>query len=191
MATPADLDQVHRITLDEYHLLAESGAFDESPRIELIDGLLMDMGKKSREHDKAIAWLARWLFSNTDGRELEVRVASALTLTDLRSEPEPDLYVVPADAPQPYHPGTAALVIEVSVSSLRRDLATKPKLYAGAGVTEYWVVDLDGRRVVCHRQPRPDGYREVSDIPADGRLIARSVDLPELDVAELLAAAGV
>jgi Uma2 family endonuclease len=192
MATRAlDLEQVYRYTLDEYHQLIESGVFDEDLRVELIDGLLMVMGKKSREHEKAVAWLMDWLFTHVARRQLQIRVASPLTLTELRSEPEPDLFVVPHDVPQPYHPGTAAFVIEVSVSSLRRDLVTKPMLYARAGVTEYWVVDLDGRRVVCHRNPGPDGYREVTEVAADGRLTARSIDLPSLDVRELLAAAGV
>jgi hypothetical protein len=44
--------------------------------------------------------------------------AGALTLTDSDSEPEPepDVLMFERDAPRPYHPGTAALVIEVCVS---------------------------------------------------------------------------
>jgi Uma2 family endonuclease len=184
------IEQVHRLSLGEYHQLIEAGGFAEDVRIELIDGLLLDMSPKAREHENAIAWLARWLFSHTDGERHEVRVAAALTLERERSAPEPDLIVFPRDAPRPYHPGTASLVIEVSFSSLRRDLMVKPRLYARARVAEYWVVDIEGRRVICHRDPRPDGYyHDVRDIPADGRLTATSVELPTLDVAELLAAA--
>ena len=87
------------------------------------------------------------------------------------SEPEPDLIVFQRDAPRAYHPSTAALVIEVSVSSLRRDLGQKPLLYSRAGVAEYWVVDLDGRRIVVHGGPLEDGYGEISMIrgrPAGG-----------------------
>jgi Uma2 family endonuclease len=182
------IDQVHRLTLDEYHQLIESGGFDEDARIELIEGLLVDMSPKTREHENAIAWLARWLFSYTDGDRYDVRVAAALTLQ--RSEPEPDLIVVPRDAPRPYHPGTAVLVIEVSVSSLRHDLLVKTGVYARAGVAEYWVVDVDGRRVICHRDPLADGfYRDVTEIGADGRLVAASVELPALHVDALFAAA--
>jgi Uma2 family endonuclease len=82
------------------------------------------------------------------------------------SEPEPDLIVFQRDAPRAYHPSTAALVIEVSVSSLRRDLGQKPLLYSRAGVAEYWVVDLDGRRIVVHGVP-----------PGNGRLAATAVEL--------------
>jgi Uma2 family endonuclease len=183
------IDQVHRLTLDEYHQLIESGGFDEDARIELIEGLLVDMSPKTREHEKVLRWLNRWLVTACDGERFEVGVGSPLTLE--RSEPEPDFAVIPRDAPAPYHPGTAALVIEVSVSSLRYDLLVKSAVYALAAVTEYWVVDLDGRRVVCHREPGPDGvYREVTEVEADGRLTAASVVLPPLDVGELLAAAG-
>ena len=53
-----DIEQVHRLSLDEYHRLIESGGFDEDARMELIDGLLVDMSPKTREHENAIAWLA-------------------------------------------------------------------------------------------------------------------------------------
>ena len=182
-----DFDEVHRYSLDEYHLLIESGCFDERTRVELIDGLLLDKGVTSREHENAIEWLAQWLFGAVDLHRFAVRVSAALTLE--RSEPEPDLFVVPRDALRPYHPGTASLVIEVSVSSQRRDLVRKPRIYAAAGVDEYWVVDLDNRRVVCHRDPRGDTYHEIAEIPADGALTAAAVELPALAVAELLAAA--
>jgi Uma2 family endonuclease len=90
----------------------------------------------------------------------------------------------------PCHPATAALVIEVAVSSLRRDFGLKSALYAAAGVLEYWVVDLDGERIVVHRQPRDDGYAEIEERAAGATLQAASVALPALDVGELLGSAG-
>jgi Uma2 family endonuclease len=112
-----------------------------------------------------------------------------LTLPATRSEPEPDLFVFERDAPRPYHPGTAALVIEVSVSSITRDLRVKPGPYAAAGVAEYWVVDVDARRVIVHRRPGPDGYEQFEIVGAGGTLVSASLELPPLSVAELLAAA--
>ena len=111
MSTEAALDvgQVHRLSTDEYHRLLEAGGFDEDARVELIDGLLADMSPKTREHENAIAWLARWLIVGVDPEHYEVRVSSPLTLEG--SEPEPDLSVIPHDAPRPYHPSTAALVV--------------------------------------------------------------------------------
>ena len=188
VATDAvDLGQVHRLSLDEYHQLVESGGLDEDTRVELIDGLLLDMSPKTREHENAIAYLAEWLSRTVDRTRYQVRVASALTLQ--RSEPEPDVIVIPREAPRPYHPGTATLVIEVSVSSLRRDLVRKPSLYAAAGVDEYWVIDLERRRAVVYRDPRGDGYTDVTELHVEGELVPASLDIEPLALEGLLHAA--
>lgn len=128
---------LHRLSADEYHRLTESGGFDEDARIELIDGLLLDMSPKTPAHEHAIAWLTEQLVLAVDRGRFSVRVAAPLSLGD--SEPEPDLAVVERCAPAPYHPATAALVIEVAAASLSRDLGVKAALYARAGVPEYWV----------------------------------------------------
>lgn len=183
-----DIDQVHRLSTDEYHRLIEAGGFDEDARVELIDGLLANMSPKTREHENALAWLADWLTDSVDRRRYQVRIGSPLTLAG--SEPEPDLIVVPHDAPRPYHPATATLVIEVSVSSLRRDLVRKPSLYAAAGVDEYWVLDLDGRRVVIHRDPQHDGYADVAEVHAGSELAPAGLDVDAVALDELLRAAA-
>jgi len=135
-----------------------------------------------------VAWLSQWLVLALAASHHAVRVHAPLTLEG--SEPEPDLAVVPVDVPRPYHPSTATLVIEVAVSSLRQDLHTKPRLYARAGIEHYWVLDLDGRRAVAHSGPGPDGYREVTTVPAEGQLVATAIPLPPLPLAEVLAAAA-
>jgi Uma2 family endonuclease len=112
-----------------------------------------------------------------------------MALTLATSEPQPDLAVIEADAPRPYHPGTAALVIEVSVSSPRRDLRQKPILYACAGVPLYWVVDLDGSRAVIHSEPGSEGYARVETCGADGELAAPELGIAPIRVADVLAAA--
>jgi Uma2 family endonuclease len=183
-----DIGQVHRLSTDEYHRLVEAGGFDEDARVELIDGLLADMSPKTREHENAVAWLARRLMVGIDPERYQLRVGSPLTLEG--SEPEPDLAVIRHDAPRPYHPATAALVIEVSVSSLQRDLARKPSLYAAAEVDEYWVIDLEGRRAVVHRRPRGHGYAEVAEVGAGGELVPAGLDVPPVRLDDLLRAAA-
>ena len=180
---------LHRLSLDEYHRLIESGGFDEDARIELIDGLLLDMSPKTAEHENAIAWLNRRLMFGVDLERYEVRVASALTTE--RSEPEPDVMVIDREAPRPYHPGSAALMIEVAVSSQRRDLRVKPRIYARAGIPLYWVIDLDKRRAIVHEEPGPERYGRVEIVGADGVLVADHLELLPISIADLLAAAGV
>ena len=189
VAVELDLAQLHRLSVDEYHRILEAGGFDEDARVELLGGLLAAMSPKTRAHENAVAWLARWLMQGVDLDVFEVRVASPLTLED--SEPEPDLAVIALNAPRPYHPGTATLIVEIAVSSLRRDLGAKTGLYAHAGVPEYWVLDLDRRRLVVQRDVRPeDGeYAEMVELDQSARVTAAAVALPELAVTDVLAAA--
>jgi Uma2 family endonuclease len=186
-APQVELDELYQMSTEEYHRLIEAGAFEDFPACELIDGVLVRKDVKSREHENAIAWLMEWLMFAVDRALFQIRVGSSLTLAE--SEPEPDLMVIPRDAPRPYHPCTAALAIEVSWSSLRRDLNRKATLYAEALVEEYWVFDVKARRVVVHRHPREGAYGDVREVGAAGRIAGAPAGLPELDVGDLLAAA--
>lgn len=166
--------------------MAESGVFEDA-RVELLDGYMVDLPVRSREHEHVTAWIVDQLHPAVDQTRFQVRAQSALTIVD--SEPEPDVFVIERDAPRPYHYGTAVLVIEVAVSSLRRDLRVKPRIYAQAAVPHYWVIDVDGGRAVVHADPRAEGYAHVETVGRDGTLTA-----PELAVtfalADVLAAAG-
>ena len=123
--------EIYRLTAEQYHLLIESGAFDEKSRVELIDGLLLDMSPKTPAHERAIRWLVRELSRSLDLDRFELGVGAPLSIGD--SEPEPDLIVLERGTPQPYHPATAALVVEIAFSSQRRVLRAKPPIYARAG----------------------------------------------------------
>ena len=74
-------------------------------------------------------------------------------------DPIPDLAVVPG-GPRDYaaHPTTAELVVEVSDSSPDFDTNEKRLLYARAGIREYWVVDINGRRLLVYRDPQAGDY---------------------------------
>jgi Uma2 family endonuclease len=191
VAVELDLSQLHRLSADEYHRILEAGGFDEDARVELLGGLLVAMSPKTRAHESAVAWLARWLMQAVDLDVFEVRVASPLTLEN--SEPEPDLAVIALDAPRPYHPATATLIIEIAVSSLRRDLGTKTDLYGRAGVPEYWVLALDQRRLIVQRDVRPEvgEYAQSIELDESAWVTSTAVALPELAIADVLTAANV
>ncbi len=71
-------------------------------------------------------------------------------------EPEPDVAVVPG-SPRDYAdtPTHALLVVEIADSSLAYDTTVKAELYATAGIADYWVLDLEGRRLLVFRDPAP------------------------------------
>lgn len=186
MSISPDLEPLHRFSSAVYHRLIEAGAVTPEMNGELLDGLLAAKGPKTREHEKAVAHLARWLAQGLDDLDhFELRVAQALSVAE-GFEPEPDLAVIAADTPRPYHPATAALVIEVAVDSGQRDLGVKPRLYAAAGVLVYLVVDLDRRLVLEHRDPIDDRYESVGRVE---RLDPRLPGVEPLDAGELIAAA--
>jgi len=188
-AVVTDISQVHRISLDRYHEWIALGAFGDDERIELLEGVLVEMSPRGEGHDDAIVWLNQRFVLALAGR-LQVRPQTALTFPDLASEPEPDLAVVSPDAPKPYHFSEALLVIEVSVTSLRHDRGPKALLYARAGVPEYWVVDLVNDAIEVRTVPSPDGYAELHTAHAGETLVPQATGAPEVPVGELLAAAA-
>lgn len=114
------------------------------------------MSPRSPEHENIVGWLLRRLFTEVNLERYEIRVRAALSLGD--SEPEPDIFVFANHTRTPYHPATAALVIEVAVSSQQRDLRVKPRLYAGADAPVYWVIDVARGRALQHSDPQDDEY---------------------------------
>ena len=84
-------------------------------------------------------------------------------------DPESDFAVIAGTARgSAGHPTTADLVIEVSDSSLDFDTNQKRLLYARAGISEYWVVDGNGRRLLVYRDPQAGDYAAQQALgPAD------------------------
>jgi Uma2 family endonuclease len=84
------------------------------------------------------------------------------------TEPQPDIVVL-RRRPVPYKdrkagPEDALLVVEVADSSLAYDRTIKMRLYAEAGVAEYWVVDCAAETVEVRRTPGPERYRDVRQV---------------------------
>ena len=74
-------------------------------------------------------------------------------------DPEPDFAIIAGTARgSSGHPTTAELVIAVADSSLTFDPNQKRLLYARAAIREYWVVDINGRRLLVYRDPRAGDY---------------------------------
>jgi Uma2 family endonuclease len=67
----------------------------------------------------------------------------------------------------------ALLVIEVAESSFAYDRTTKLKLYAAAGIQEYWVVDWVAESIEIQRVPGADGYRDVTRLVGPPRRSGR------------------
>jgi len=151
----------------EYDRMVQLGFF-ENENVELLEGMLVAMSPQSARHATVVRKLTNLLPRLVAGRA-EVQIQSPLAASD-SSEPESDVAVIPVGDYVRQHPQTALLIIEVADSSLRRDRLIKPRLYAAAGVIEYWIVDLDSDAVHVHREPHDVGYGQVTRHVRDDRL---------------------
>lgn len=141
-------------------------------RYELVDGEVISKMGQNPPHATAIGLLSDWLGEVFGAPYVRVQLTSDVGTADPEhNEPEPDVAVTrePRRAYVGRHPGPEdlLLVAEVSDRSLRFDLTRKAALYAAAGYPEYWVLDLNQRRVVVHRDPDPRGYQQITAYSED------------------------
>ena len=144
------------MSLERAEALRRAGFFDEDDHLELIYGVLTPKPVKYRPHIWAADWLLQKLIRSLD-EDWWVSAEGYQRFPALESRPEPDITVSGPGARGPDHTSNVALVIEVADSSARRDLGLKARLYARAGIREYWVLDVSRRRLVVHRGPQEDG----------------------------------
>ena len=168
------------LTVEEYNVLLEAGAFGRDRRVFLWQGRVCE--KLMKTPDQAFV----------SYRALQALMAAtpegwlACVGLPIRIDPatlwEPELGV--ARGPIRMYeredrfpnPGDVALVFELTSSTLPVDLEPRALVYARAGIPAYWAVDAAARRIVEHRGPGPDGYATVRvpdrddplTIPLDG-----------------------
>jgi Uma2 family endonuclease len=156
-------------TVQQYHFAIENGMIPEDTATELIDGFIVHKDRAAAGEDpmtigdrhslvvQRLVRLARAF--DPHGCHLRVQQPIAISATD---EPEPDAAVVAGteDDYSDHKPaaGDTYSVVEVSDSSLARDLSAKAKIYASAGVNQYVVVDLVNNVVIVHEQPSGDSF---------------------------------
>lgn len=175
---------IQPLTVDQAMQMLEAGIIPEDNRLELLCGMLTEKAVKAPEHAVLKGRLARWL-GYPDG--YEVRIEDSIRVADDTSLPEPDIAVIERGDYLRIHPYGAFLVIEVAKTSLKIDTEIKPPLYAGAGIPECWVVDVNARRVVVYREPAADGYVSVTTHGPTGTLQPLAVDVASLDLEALFA----
>lgn len=89
-----------------------------------------------------------------------VRFDGPITLTD--SEPEPDIAVVrlPLEQYRQHHPYPEDIfwLVEISDLTLDLDLNEKKRVYAAAGIQEYWVIAVKQQKMIIFRHREGDDY---------------------------------
>ncbi|MES1200810.1 MAG: Uma2 family endonuclease [Pseudomonadota bacterium] len=150
-------------TVDEFLTMCEAGVFKEGEHPELWDGEIIMAPSEGGAHFNVKAALNELLTLHRPAG-LRVGPTGPLKMGE-RWLLEPDVFWFeprgPTDIPEP---AQMKLVIEVAVTSLKRDRAEKALRYAQAGIEDYWVVDAERLITWAHRKPSADGYGDVREI---------------------------
>jgi Uma2 family endonuclease len=178
-----------RFTREEYHRMAEVGILKPTDRVELIRGEIIEMSPPGRRHIAFVNNLNQLLVLRLAARAI-VSVQNPVVLTE-DTEPQPDLAIC-RDRAVRYkdrepHAEDVVLLIEVADTSLRYDRSTKLRLYAAAGVPEYWLVDCTAESIEVFRTPGGEGYRDVSRVAGEGPVTVEAFPDVTLRIAEIFA----
>ena len=138
-------------TLEDYY------AIPDERRVELIDGVIYDMGAPTSIHQLISAELCRMLRN-----EIEKRGGNCLPFAapvdvqldcDNKTMVQPDVLVI-CDRSKVILRciyGAPDLVVEIlSPSTRKKDMRLKAYKYANAGVREYWMIDPASRQVLVY-----------------------------------------
>lgn len=167
-------------TVDAFHKAYDAGVFGYATRLELIQGRIIEKMPPGPCHSylaDAVAHMLRVALEPP----LLVREEKAVRIA-FDGQPIPDVTVVRGTRAeyQQKHPTPedVALLVEVADTSGDYDLGEKALLYAQTGISDYWVVLVNGAALVRHRIPTPEGYQEVARLA--GADAISPLELPEV-----------
>jgi Uma2 family endonuclease len=147
-----------RLTLAQYQHMIDAGIFDEDSRVELLEGWLVEKMTKNTPHSFATQELRDHLFVLLQGSRF---VSDQEPIVIGESQPEPDVIVGRGKRRDlgNKRPTAAdvALVVEVSDTTLVKDRTVKLRIYAGARIPVYWIVDVNERTIDVYTDPSGEG----------------------------------
>ena len=144
-----------KISVKDYELLCRQNP-TQYEKTELFEGVIVEKMTKSNEHN----FYSQELFEAIQAvipSEYFIRRESSIYISE--SDFEPDILVL-FGKNKDYRfkkPETARLIIEISISSLNYD-REKAKAYAKGNVEEYWIVDVDNKKVEVFTNPQNGNY---------------------------------
>ena len=160
-----------RTTYEEFDEMIRRGDFGDSDnRFELLFGEICVMPLPEPPHESAVDELAEWSIRSLPAEAARVRIQNTLGIPALDSVTLPDVaWMRRRDySTQRPLPEDVLLVIEVSDTTLSIDRGKKAKLYAQAGIADYWIINLPKRCLEIRRDPEGEVYRTVQ-IPSSRR----------------------
>lgn len=156
----------------DYHKMGEAGILPERG-IELINGEIIEMSpigsRDAATVDRISNLLTHLLF-----RKAIIRVQNPIGINHI-SEPEPDISILKyqPDFYKNKHPQPEVVLLEIEVAdtSISYDREVKLPLYAGAGIREYWLINLGKEQIEVHTEPVGNDYQSRKLVNKTGNLI--------------------
>lgn len=173
----------HQFTGAQVERMLVAGILDAEERFELLQGDLVLVPPQGPVHAGLVERLDAALRLVYPGH----RVRAGLPMVaSPDSEPEPDLAVARGPS-ELRHPRCqdAVLVIEVSFTSLQDDRG-KARIYAQGGVPEYWIIDVQGRKLEQYIDPLRDGRYQTRRVLGSTDIVMLPGTAQEWSVASLL-----
>ncbi|HEU4968582.1 Uma2 family endonuclease [Sphingomonas sp.] len=177
-----------KLTIRDYELLQASGALDRYARVELVEGVIVEVNSEWSRHAKAkneISYRLRDALRAMDATLIALCDVT-IRLSD-HSLPEPDGIVSsPFAGSAEYIPGDLVkLAIEVADTNRAGALGYKYELYGDYALPEYWIVDLRDERIHVFWEPKAHGYRRQETIALGDRLDSRTIPGLSIETASL------
>lgn len=178
------------LTCDELIAMVEAGVFAERGddlvrRLELEDGRIVAMPPEGMPHEHAVsraimAFAKHFPIAALEARGLALTSGGFLRLGAHTGRSSDVMIRSATDGETPLSGDMVKLICEASQSSLSIDLGRKKRDYATAGVMEYWVIDIAGRRLRVFRDPIDAEYA-TAFVRSPGEAIA-ALFWPEIEI---------
>jgi Uma2 family endonuclease len=148
------------VSVKRFQDMIAAGVWRDDERIELIEGEIVDMAPIGGPHAWAVTRAAELLRARIAERA-HVWIQLPIVISD-HSQPQPDLALIrrkPGGYVQALPTGgDVLLVVEVSDTTLAYDRSVKMRLYAAGGIAQYWIVDVEHKRLEVYSEPAATGY---------------------------------
>ena len=181
--------RIHKYTVEEYHVMVETGILTKYDRVELVDGEVVQMPPMLSPHASVVNRTTRLLNRILEDSQAAVWAQCPISFPG-NAEPEPDVALL---QPRPDYyrsglptPQDSLLLIEVSLSTLRYDRNVKLPLYALNGIPEFWLVNLPEEVIEVYRNPEGGVYQETTRLQRGDTVSPQAFPDMTLEVGEIL-----
>ena len=167
--------RVTKISVNDYEMLCRNNP-GQYEKTELFEGVIIEKMTKSSGHIFFKHYLVHEFQRILPG-QFFIQTEDSIRLGE--SVLEPDISII-AGSFMDYRnsiPEAARLIAEISVSSLKYD-REKARVYAKAKVPEYWIIDVENRKVEVYSDPENEIYKSkiiynfLDEIPVFERTVS-------------------